>query len=116
MRTFLIIVAGLTMLGGSVLTVGWIGTGWRTPFADVGKLFIPIWFCLSALNLWIGVKQAGYSIDEEFTNLFVDLHHSCKHGCALVVAILRVVAGFSAASTKHALRSEIMSNTNRRAV
>jgi hypothetical protein len=65
MRTFLIIGGGLAMLGGSVLAVGWIGTGWRTPFADVGKLFIPIWFCLSALNLWIGVKQAGYSIDEE---------------------------------------------------
>jgi len=23
------------------------------------------WFCLSLLNLWIGVKQAGYSIGRE---------------------------------------------------
>jgi hypothetical protein len=65
MRTFLLIVGGVATLGGSLLVVRWFGTGWRTPFADVGKFFIPIWFCLSALNLWIGVKQAGYSFDEE---------------------------------------------------
>jgi hypothetical protein len=65
MRTFLLIVVGLAMLGGGLLVVRWFGTGWRTPFADGGELFIPIWFCVSALNLWIGVKQAGYSIDEE---------------------------------------------------
>jgi hypothetical protein len=65
MRTFLLIVGGLAMLGGSLLVVRCFGAGWRTTFADVGELFIPIWFCLSALNLWIGVTQAGYSIDEE---------------------------------------------------
>jgi hypothetical protein len=65
MRTFLLIVGGLATLGGSLLVARWYGAGWRAPFADVGKFFIPIWFCLSALNLWIGVKQAGYSIGEE---------------------------------------------------
>jgi hypothetical protein len=65
MRTFLIVVGGLATLGGSLLVARWFGAGWRTPFADVGKFFIPIWFCLSALNLWIGVKRAGYSIGEE---------------------------------------------------
>jgi hypothetical protein len=65
MRTFLFIVGGVATLGGSLLVVRWFGTGGRTLFADVGKIFIPIWFCLSALNLWIGVRQAGYSIGEE---------------------------------------------------
>jgi hypothetical protein len=65
MRTFLLIVGGLATLGGSLLVARWYGTGWRVPFADVGKCFIPIWFCLSALNLWIGVKQAGYSVGGE---------------------------------------------------
>ena len=65
MRTFLLIVGGLAALGGSLLVASWFGTGWRAPFAGVGKVFIPIWFCLSVLNLWIGVKQAGYSIGEE---------------------------------------------------
>jgi len=65
MRTFLLIVGGLATLGGSLLVARWFGAGSRPPFADVGKFFIPIWFCLSALNLWIGVKQAGYSVREE---------------------------------------------------
>jgi hypothetical protein len=65
MRTFLLIVGGLATLGGSLLVARWYGAGWSAPFADVGKFFIPIWFCLSALNLWIGVKQAGYSIGGE---------------------------------------------------
>jgi hypothetical protein len=58
-------VGGLATLGGSLLVARWFGAGSRTPFADVGKFFIPIWFFLSALNLWIGVKQAGYSFGEE---------------------------------------------------
>jgi hypothetical protein len=37
----------------------------RAPLAEVSKCFIPIWFCLSALNPFLGVKQAGYSIGEE---------------------------------------------------
>ena len=53
------------MLGGSLLAVRCFGASWRTTFADVGELFIPIWFYLSALNLWLGVTRAGYSIDEE---------------------------------------------------
>jgi hypothetical protein len=65
MRTFLLIVGGLAALGGGLLVARWVGARGRTPFGDVGKFFIPIWFCLSALNLGIGVKQAGYSIDEE---------------------------------------------------
>jgi hypothetical protein len=65
MRTFLLIAGGLATLGGSLSVARWFGAGRQTPFADVGEFFIPIWFCLSALNLWIGVKQAGYSIGEE---------------------------------------------------
>jgi hypothetical protein len=65
MRTFLLIVGGLVMLGGSLLAVRCFGASWPTTFADVGVLFIPIWFCLSASNLWIGVTRAAYSIDKE---------------------------------------------------
>jgi hypothetical protein len=27
--------------------------------------FIPLWFVLAAINLWIGVKGAGYTFTEE---------------------------------------------------
>jgi hypothetical protein len=29
------------------------------------KLFIPLWLIGAAFNMWIGVRQAGYSITEE---------------------------------------------------
>lgn len=37
MRTLLIIIGGVAALGGSLLVARWVGAGWRTPFADVGK-------------------------------------------------------------------------------
>jgi hypothetical protein len=64
-RTFLFIVGGLAVLGGSLLVARWFGGAWPTTLAEVSKFFIPIWLCLSALNLLLGVKQAGYSIGEE---------------------------------------------------
>jgi hypothetical protein len=64
-RIIIAVIGGLATLGGSLLVVRWLGPGGRTPFAEVGKFLIPIWFCLSALNLWVGVRRAGYSIDEE---------------------------------------------------
>jgi len=30
------------------------------------KLFIPIWLAVAALNMWLGVSRAGYSLAEEF--------------------------------------------------
>ena len=65
MRTFLFIVGGLAVLGGSLLVACGFGGAWRTTLAEVSKFFIPIWFCLSVLNILLGVKQAGYSIGEE---------------------------------------------------
>jgi hypothetical protein len=35
----------------------------------VGKFFIPIKFYLSALNLWIGVQQAGIFIRRNIADL-----------------------------------------------
>jgi hypothetical protein len=59
MRTFLFIMGGLATLGGSLLVARWFGGTWRAPLAEVGKFSIQIWFCLPALNLLLGVKQAG---------------------------------------------------------
>ena len=30
------------------------------------KLFIPLWLIGAAINMWIAVRQAGYSASEEF--------------------------------------------------
>ncbi len=29
------------------------------------KIFIPIWLVVAAVNMWIGVAKAGYSVVEE---------------------------------------------------
>ena len=40
--------------------------GSATPFALGVKVFLPIWLAAAALNLWVGVSRAGYSVGEEF--------------------------------------------------
>jgi hypothetical protein len=39
-------------------------------------LFVPIWLIVTAVNLWVGVAKAGYSVAEElpiFALLFAPL-------------------------------------------
>jgi hypothetical protein len=33
--------------------------------ADAGKLFIPLWLVAAAINMWIGVSKAGYTVADE---------------------------------------------------
>ena len=64
MHTLIIICGGLSLLIASLL----FGYAWGNGFLGliVGiKLFIPIWFVFSFLNMWIGTQQ-GYSWSEEF--------------------------------------------------
>lgn len=60
MHTLMIIAAGFVLLGVCLL-VGKL-TG-RVPSA--AKAFIPLWFVGAAINLWVGVSQAGYTVAEE---------------------------------------------------
>jgi hypothetical protein len=62
-RTAIIIVAGLVLLGID-LFVGWRLGGPQAARTAV-KLFIAAWLVVAALNLWLGVSRAGYSVGEE---------------------------------------------------
>ncbi len=42
-----------------------------TGVALAARLFIPTWFVIAAVNLWIGVTKAGYSVREELPILLV---------------------------------------------
>jgi hypothetical protein len=33
--------------------------------ASAAKLFIPLWLAAAAINMWIGVSKAGYTIADE---------------------------------------------------
>jgi hypothetical protein len=62
-RTAIIIGAGLVLLAIFVL----IGRFAGSP-AAMGKAslyFLPVWFLAAAVNMWIGVAKAGYSVGEE---------------------------------------------------
>ena len=64
MRSVVIIAAGL-VIGALFLFAGrLLGRGPET-LALGAKLFIGLWFIAAAVNLWIGVAKAGYSLMEE---------------------------------------------------
>jgi hypothetical protein len=63
MRTLIIIVAGLLLLGIFVFAGSRIGG--TVTMVTAAKLFIPVWLVAALINIWIGVAQAGYSVAEE---------------------------------------------------
>jgi len=82
MRTLIIILGGLVMLGLALLLARWIsGTGTGATIT-AAKVFLPIWLVVALVNMWIGVARAGYSVAEEIP-IFL-----------LIFAVPAVIAGF----------------------
>jgi len=70
MRTAIIIVGGLVLLGLFAL-VGWRLGGGPQSTTMAAKLFIPIWLAIALINMWLGVSRAGYSVAEELPIMLV---------------------------------------------
>ena len=64
MRTAIIIVGGVVLLGFFAL-VGWRLGGGPQSTMTAAKLFIPVWLAVALINMWLGVSRAGYSVAEE---------------------------------------------------
>ena len=62
-RTAVIIVGGLILLGACILLARPLGGAGGTRIAIA--LFIPLWLIIAAVNMWFGVYRAGYSFAEE---------------------------------------------------
>lgn len=62
MRTTIIIVGGLVLLGLAALAARLRGT---VAVVTAAKVFLPVWLVVAAVNMWIGVTRAGYSVSEE---------------------------------------------------
>lgn len=62
MRTVVIIVAGF-VLWGICLGIARLAGG-LSPLAATG-IFIVLWLIVAAVNMYIGVTRAGYSVREE---------------------------------------------------
>ena len=64
MRSVIIILGGLGLLGVFAIT-GWrLGDGTQS-MVTAAKIFIPVWLVAALINMWIGVSRAGYSVAEE---------------------------------------------------
>jgi hypothetical protein len=71
MRTTIIILGGLILLGLSLLVARWMGGAGTQTVATVAMVFIPVWLAAALLNMWMGVSHAGYSVTEELPVLLV---------------------------------------------
>jgi hypothetical protein len=78
MRTLIIVLGGLALLGLALLVARWAGGS----MATAAKLFIPAWLVVALANMWMGVARAGYSVAEELP-IFL-----------LIFAVPAAVAGF----------------------
>ncbi len=65
MRTVVIIVIGLVLLAVWLLVARSVAKGRAETVRTAVWAFIAVWFVAAAINLWIGVSQAGYSFLEE---------------------------------------------------
>jgi hypothetical protein len=66
MHTVKVIAGGFVLLALCLL-IGRL-VGGPAPAAGVAgaaKLFIPLWLVAAAINMWIGVSKAGYTIADE---------------------------------------------------
>jgi hypothetical protein len=63
-HTVIVVGGGFSLLLSCLLLGHAFGGG--IPGAVVGaKLFMPLWLVGAAVNLWLGVSHAGYSVAEE---------------------------------------------------
>jgi hypothetical protein len=65
MRTVIIILGGFVLLAVCFGVARFIGSHVATATGTAVKIFMTIWFVVAAVNMWIGVAQAGYSFTEE---------------------------------------------------
>jgi hypothetical protein len=66
MHTISVVAGGLLLLGLCMLIGRWIGGGSPSVMAMAALYHIPIWLVAAAINMWVGVSKAGYSVAEEF--------------------------------------------------
>lgn len=76
----------LQVMGGGILLLGvfsLFGKLWGGDIAGVvtgTRMFIPAWFAIALVNMWVGVTKAGYTVAQELPILL------------LVIAVPTVVA------------------------
>jgi hypothetical protein len=66
MHTLKVLAAGLVLLAVCLFIGRGLASGSPVEGLATGvKVFIPLWFVGAAINLWVGVTRAGYTVAEE---------------------------------------------------
>ena len=76
MHTILVIGGGLVLLAVCILVGRMTGGPAQSVTAASALYFLPLWLVAAAINMWVGVSKAGYSVAEELLDLPVDLRDS----------------------------------------
>ena len=65
-HTIKVIAAGFLLLAVCVAIGRWAGgAASNARLITAIKVFIPLWFVAAGVNMWAGVKKAGYSVADE---------------------------------------------------
>ncbi len=72
MHIALVIGGGIVQLGIFVL-FGWLWGASSASMALAAKYFIPVWCLIAAVNMWVGVTHAGYSVKQELPILLLNI-------------------------------------------
>lgn len=72
MHIALVIAGGLVQLGVCVL-FGWLWGASSTSMALAARCFIPLWCVVAAVNMWVGVSHAGYTVQQEAPILLLNI-------------------------------------------
>lgn len=66
LHTVKVILGGLVLLAVCLLIARSIGGPTpATALATATKAFLPVWLVAAGINMWLGVRKAGYSVREE---------------------------------------------------
>lgn len=58
----------MVLLGGALLLAACLYVSRRASgrIAAGSLAFVPLWFVVTAVNMWVGVTRAGYTVAQEF--------------------------------------------------
>ncbi len=65
MHTLMVLVGGFVLLFFCQLLARVFAGAGVKPMAKAELLFIPLWFVITAVNMWFGINRAGYTFIQE---------------------------------------------------
>ena len=65
MRTLIFIVGGFALLAVCLGAAKLLSSSLADAMRTATIAFVALWFVIAAVNMWIGVAKAGYSVAEE---------------------------------------------------